>query len=267
MLKVYSRPSGIFKIRGTHYGVVVDKSAGTRSRTEAEKVKKAWEAKIFAEVHGLIPPEQRHTFADAAESWLRSGGDATLYFYFDKVVTALGETLLKEITPGKIREQAKTLFPTQKNSTINRGYFALVSVILNHAATERMMTPLKIKPLKVKKQPLDWHTPETIEALIEAAEDIAPLITFLVGTGARTSEAMRLDWSNISREGRRVTFWTTKANRPRSVDLCDRVAGVMPARQEGRVFRRADGRPWCPIWRDGFWIMVGSPMTAPRVVT
>lgn len=244
MLKLEQRPSGIYRIRGTLHGVSVNKSARTRSRAEAEQIKKAWEKKIFAEAHDLIPKEQRYTFAEAAESWLKSGGNATLYFYFERVLAALGPVSLGDITRGFLNQEAKRLFPTQKNSTINRGFFALVSVILTHAAEERMTSPMKIKPLKVKKKPLDWHTPEKIEALLSEAEHLEPLLTFLIGTGARTSEAMRLEWSEVSQDGRRVTFWNTKANRPRSVDLCNRTARMMPPRTIGRVFRREDGRPW-----------------------
>lgn len=245
MLKLEKRPSGIYRIRGTHYGVPVRKSAGTRDRAEAEKVREAWEKKIFAEVHELLPKkEQRYTFADAAESWLKSGGDVTLYFYFERVYTALADIPLSDFTRGLISQKATALFPTQKDSTVNRGYFALVSVILTHAAEERMMTPIKVKPRKIKKTRLDWHSPETIEKLLASSDALHPLLTFMVGTGVRTSEALRLEWKDVSQDNSRVTFWNTKSGRTRSVDLCERTLAALPPRKEGRVFLREDGQPW-----------------------
>jgi len=244
MLKLHQYPNGVWRIRGTVHGTGVDKSSKTRSRAEAEQIKSAWEKQIFAEVYGFADKQQNHTFAQAAESWILSGGNTLLYHYFDHVVSYMGDFALTDLTPGTIDQAAAKLFPTQKNSTINRGFYALVSVILNHAVGEGWCNPVRLNKRKVKKSRIDWHTPEAIEKLILNAGHMAPLISFIVGTGARTSEALRLEWKDVSPQGTRVTFWTTKGGLPRSVDLCERTRAALPPRGVGRVWRKEDGNPW-----------------------
>lgn len=244
MLKLDQRPSGIWRIRGTFHGVRIDQSAKTRSKSEAEKIKQIWETKIFAEAHGFTQKKKGYTFAHAAESWLLSGGDSTLYHYYDRVLIRMGQIALSDITAGMIDRIAIELFPTQKDSTINRGYYALVSVILNHAIREGWREPIYIKKRKVKSGRINWHTPATIEDLLQQAGDMRGLLTFIIGTGARTSEALRLEWRDVSPDGHRVTFWTTKGGRPRSVDLCGRTRAALPPRTQGRVWKKSNGDDW-----------------------
>ena len=244
MLKLDQRPSGIWRIRGTHHGHRVDQSARTRDKAEAKKIKEKWEAEIVAKAYGFIKDTKHYTFAHAAEIWLLGGGDSTLYHYYDRILLRMGDIPLTDLTPGMIDRIAGEIFPTQKNSTINRGYYALISVILNCAVREEWISPIYIKKRKVKRSRINWHTPETIETLIAAAGDMAPLLTFFIGTGARTSEVMRLEWRDVSLDNQRVTFWTTKGGRPRSVDLCNRTKAALPPRTDGRVWVKQDGQAW-----------------------
>jgi integrase len=69
---------------------------------------------------------------------------------------------------------------------------------------------------------------------------MAPLVTFLLYTGARVSEALYLDWREVDLARRRVVFLDTKNGEDRGVPLHDRVFEVLanfPDR-EGRVFLR-----------------------------
>ncbi|RKQ68985.1 integrase [Litorimonas taeanensis] len=244
MLKLDQRPSGIWRIRGTLHGVTVDKSARTRSRAEAEQIRKAWEREIFAQIYGFKDNSKNHTFADAAEAWVLSGGDTTAFYYFEKILTQLAQISLNDLTVGRIKREARVSFPTQSNATINRHFMGLVSVILNHAADEKMIPAVRMKRLPVKKTRIDWQPPSVIENLIDVAGDMAPLITFVVGTGARTNEVFRLDWKDVSPKGERVTLWRTKGNHPRSIDLCPRTRAALPERGIGFVWKRQDGQPW-----------------------
>jgi integrase len=62
--------------------------------------------------------------------------------------------------------------------------------------------------------------------------DYAELTTFLVNTGARVGEALKLKWADVHND--RATFWETKANTPRSVPLT-RAAIEVLERQRGKA--------------------------------
>lgn len=49
-LYVEKRPSGIYRIRGSHHGVTIDRSARTRKPGEADKVREKVEREIFEQV-------------------------------------------------------------------------------------------------------------------------------------------------------------------------------------------------------------------------
>jgi integrase len=75
---------------------------------------------------------------------------------------------------------------------------------------------------------------------------------FLLGTGARMSEAIELVWRDVDLQGARVIFWRTKTGKRRVAALPPRVvtelAELFP--RDGRVFRRADGQPYADRRRE-----------------
>jgi integrase len=73
----------------------------------------------------------------------------------------------------------------------------------------------------------------------ERSEECWRLCIFLVDTGARLGEALKLRWPDI--DDRRVTFWVTKSGRSRSVPLTQRALETVAARQP-----RSKG-PFCHI--------------------
>ncbi len=88
-------------------------------------------------------------------------------------------------------------------------------------------------------------TPIEARALIDAAAPhLRPLIVFLIGTGARMSEALELDWRDVDLAAGRATFSRTKGRRPgggriRRIDLYPAVRAALAAlpHRDGRVFR------------------------------
>lgn len=79
-----------------------------------------------------------------------------------------------------------------------------------------------------------------------------PLLTGYVGTGARASELIALDWPDVTPAGHRITLWEedTKAGRARGVDLQQRARGALPPRpinNQGAVWRNARGERWSLI--------------------
>jgi len=245
-LLLQQRPSGIWRIRGSVQGIRVDQSAGTRDREKAATIRDKIAAEIFHEkIYGA--PEKKtenYTFGTAALSYIESGrGHA---YNLEIVIKAWGNTKLADITQGMIDKKALKAFPHQKPSTRLRCFYAPTSAILKWAARERMMPFLPIETPRIKQNRPDWRTPTEIEELIAGARGMANLITFYVGTGCRASEALNLKWQDVSPDGDRVTFWNTKSNYPRSVDLCDRTRAALPSRRDSDdlVWRKDNGEPW-----------------------
>lgn len=236
--------SGIWRIRGTHYGVRIDQSARTRVRAEAETIRKQLEKTIFAQVHDLNDPGENYSFADAAEAWLAAGGEVAPFPYFENLFTRLADYRLADLTQGTIDREAVAVMPTQSAATRKRHFYTPVSIILKFAARERMMADFSLERPQVKGRRPNYLTPEKAETLLAAAEDFAPLLTFFIGTGGRTSEIMRAEWRDVSVGGQRITFWNTKKDKPRSIDLCDRTRAALPERGEGRIWRQRNGLPW-----------------------
>lgn len=256
MLRIEKRKnSGIWRIRGTLHGKSVDQSARTRSEAEAKRIKDAIEREIFAEVYGFKDKKPEHTFADAAVAWLEAGGDVTPFPYFEAALSAMGSLLLADITQGTIDKKALAVMPTQAPATRKRHFYTPVSIILGFAADERMMNYMRIKRPSVKVTRPDIFTPSEFETLLSASGDFAPLLTFFLGTGGRTGEVMRVDHNDFSPSRGRVVFWRTKADKVRSVDMCERTREALPERGTGRLWPRytesSNGRFYGPATRMG----------------
>jgi integrase len=244
-LTLYERPNGVWHVRGSHHGVRVDRSARTRDRREAEQVREAVERRIFDQV--ILGKAPSHTFAEAALNYMKSGGERR---YLTPILHRIGAKPLEEIGQALIDETAVALYPTAKPSTVNRQVHTPISSVLNWAADEGWTRPRRIRRPKQPQGRVDWRTPDEIEALITACRveppqtpkaqrgaPFADLIVFLVGVGCRVSEAIDLDWRDVSPEGQRVTFWETKGGYSRHVDLQPRVRACLPPRGEGRVWK------------------------------
>jgi integrase len=85
--------------------------------------------------------------------------------------------------------------------------------------------------------------PGQVDRLIgAAAPHLKPLLTFLVGTGARMAEALELEWRDVDLPGARAIFWKTKNGKRRNAVLPPRVVAALAnlAHREGKVFRWQD---------------------------
>lgn len=241
MLKLDQRPSGIWRIRGTFHGVRIDQSAKTRNKKQAEIIRKAWEKQIFADVHGLsTQTKNTTTLAQIIELWLDGGGTPDAFPYLHLIIKSVGDISIQDFTQSFIDRTAMSLMPTQSAATRKRHFYTPISIFLALAADEGFVSYRKIRRPKVKEKPTFILTPPEIESLLNADPDFADTLTFLVGTGARASEAFGLNWKHVSAYSNRVTFWDTKNNRARSVDLCARTRAAMPTRQEGQVWRQPE---------------------------
>jgi integrase len=242
-IRLVRRPkSPNWVMRGTVRRIRIEESTGTSDRRLAEEIRAKREAELLTQsVYGR---RATATFAEAALIYLRNGGNKR---YLGKVIQYFGTTPLARIDQDAIDEGARKVYPRAAGPTRNRQFFTPVSAVLKHAARRGLCPPLILErpapsPLRVR-----WITAQEADRLIDSCSDhMKPLVIFLIYTGARTGEALWLDWHCVDLSRGHVTFPKTKNGSPRGVPLHRRVLislANLPHR-EGPVFRRPDGLPY-----------------------
>jgi integrase len=240
-LKLVRRPkSPNFVIRGSIGGHRVEESTGTSDRRTAEEIRAKREAEIHrGQIYGR---EATATFAEAALSYLENGGSRK---FIEPVIKHFGTKPLAKIDYAAIEAGSMKVYPNVAPSTRNRQFFTPTVAILNYGAMMGLCAKPVVRRPKSPEGRIRWITIEEADRLIEAAADhMKPLITFLLYTGARTGEALWLDWRDVNLGKAHVTFGKTKNGEPRGVPLHDRVIPALAniKHRSGEVFRRPDGK-------------------------
>jgi integrase len=234
-----------YSVRGTYLGQYVDKTCGTDRRPIALKQLKDIEGKIERGEWEKAPPDGRpvETFASAALRYLETGHKAK---HVAKLVKYFGETPLTDFNQDMIDDGAAALFPRVLPATRNRAFYTPVSAILHSAGVT-----LKIRRPKNSKGRVvtDALSPQDAGAIIDAAESFDPeyalLLKFLLYTGVRLGEALRLTWDDIRLPERAAMVRFTKNGDPRPLllrdDLCEALKAHSRTTNQERVFRLQQG--------------------------
>lgn len=215
--------------------------ASTDNEKLAHEEAAAEEARILRDAwHG----KRRGTrsFAEAVESYLdaepRADGDERR---LGRIMMALGNVSLAEVDQAAVyRVRSKMLAPDASPATVRRGVITPIRAVLNHA---NALGWCDVPKFKVPKQPEGrtlYLLPAEAERLIAAAAPhIRVLITLLLDTGARMSEALELDWRDVDLSGARVIFWKTKSGHRRNAALSPRTVAVLASlpHRDGKVIR------------------------------
>ncbi len=233
-------------IRGSIRGVLVDESTGLGEKADAQDVLALRQAQIVRQsVHGHAAVR---TFADAALSYMEAGGERV---HLDPILKHFGpRKLLAQIGQHDIDEAAAKLKPVASPSTRNRHVYTPIAAVLHHAARKRWCEkPVIARPAEPKGR-VRWISYEEADRLILAASPhLQPLVIFLLCTGARLSEALYLDWTQVDLGRAHVVFLNkaaggpgTKNDESRGMPLHPRALAALQAlpHRHGAVFR-------CPI--------------------
>lgn len=234
-------------IRGTHLKVYVDRSSGTHRKALAGKIKRDIEASIErGEYPEPKPAAGQPTFLSDAIAYMKAGRSRR---YVARLISHFGETPRSEIDQAAIDHAAVTLYPSATPCTRNRQVYTPVSAILRHAGVE-----IKLRRPKWSKGRTitDYLTPEDAAAIVAAAEtfdpELALLLKFLLYTGVRLGEALRLRWEDLELEQASARIGRSKNGDPRMLrlrmDLVEGLTAHRPAEDDTarpRVFRFYQG--------------------------
>lgn len=219
-----------WRIRGTEVGVYVDRTTGVTSRRDAQRILAEWKAEAQRQA---IAPRSKGTFAEAAIAYMEAGGERR---FLTPLLKHFGDVPLARIGQAEIDAASAALYPSATAATRNRQVYSPMSAIMKRAG---IVAPFK-RPKGAQGTPrLTWLRPEEAMRFLEAAEAVdarfGALCCFLLYTGCRLSEALRLKWSDVNLEESFAYVGRTKNGEPRPVHLPpSAIAGLLYLPKDGR---------------------------------
>ena len=241
LFKVKKRSGGkMYQAVGSFQGFRVRHSLGTNDYVHAKELCTEYEAKVLSgsiklgqkSIHGA-----QNRFKSVARRYLKSphtGSSKSTKEYVMRLVNHFGEFQINKIDLNDVEEyvEEKHVNRGNANSTIRRDLNQLQGV-LNFAASLGLREPVKLKKPREGKHKTDTLSQEEIDTIFpDLHPDIRRLCTFLLHTGARPIEAMRLTYDNIDFSNNTVVIGSYKGAdgelRERRVPLNDKALVTIP---------------------------------------
>lgn len=238
---IHRRDRGTLTISGTVAGQRVRRRAQSNSLALAREEAATIEAAILRSAwHG----ERRgaRSFAEAALSYLEAEPRSENHkARIHRLLRAMGDIPLAAANQEMaVVLKRKMLQPDHAPGTYMRGVVMPMRAILRHAHELGWCDPPRFVVPRENQGRTRYLLPDETERLIAAAAPhLNPLLTFLIGTGARMAEATELDWADVDLAGARAIFWRTKSGKRRNAYLPPRVVAALAnlPHREGPVFR------------------------------
>jgi integrase len=179
-------------IRGTHFGVRINRSSGARKESLANKVRRKLERDIES---GVLTGKTETGFAAAAAAYMKAGGDNR---FMRPLILHFGDTPLDRIDQVSIDNAAAEIYPDASAATRNRQVYTPMVAVLRRAGTQtRFKRPLNWKSPKG----VSWLQPPQAFAVFTAADDIDAefglFLRLLCYTGMRLSEALSVTLDQV----------------------------------------------------------------------
>jgi integrase len=235
-------------IRGTVRGQSAFETTGTDNQEIAEAIRIKRENELLE--RSVFGAPSTTTFPKAALSYLEDGGEGRFLGKFDKatgrwtlLIGHFEHTPIGKIGQAEIDAAAKVVYPTASPATRKRQVYAPMSAVLHHAARKGWAPVPRIRSPKVAPPVTKWSTLERLETLLpHCSPKLRRLVLFLVYTGARISEVLRVEWErDVSLARRTAILRRTKNGKMRTVHLPDplliALAGVPEKERKGKVFK------------------------------
>lgn len=246
-LKVVSRKGGAaLYIRGTVRGQSVYESTGTTDPQQAEAYRAKREADLWAE--SVYGKRAVVTFAHAVTAYLEAERRTpTTLRHLRNLLEHFGTAKLDHIGQQELDEAYKAILTNgamASGATKIRAVLTPLRSVLEFAAIRGWCSKPAFARPKVQQVRMHFLRPAEATALVQAAAPhVQPLLIFLIGTGARMSEALELEWKDVDLTGQRAVVWQKQGDE-RHIDLppvvVEALASIEP--QTGRVFRPVRSR-------------------------
>jgi len=248
-LRIERRPdTGALTIVGSVAGERIRKRAQSDILRLAQEEAAALETELLrTQWHG--PRRGTRPFAEAVKLYVETAprSQSTLD-RLRRLVEAIGETKLKDIRQETVNRAARlVLRPDAASATLERGVIVPVRAVMRLAADEGWCDVPRLRAPKRQEGRTLYLLPADAECLLVAAGPaLRLLIRFILGTGARMSEAIEIDWRDIDLAGARAIFWRTKTGKRRNAHLPPGLVALLAnlPTKHGAVIRRPDGEPY-----------------------
>ena len=177
----------------------------------------------------------------------------------ERLSAHFGTTDVGDIDQARIDHAARVLYPRSSPESLNRTVYTPMSALMRYAARLGLCRWDGLTRPRQKKPPRDrWITTEEAGRLLLAAEPrLRKLIIFLLYTGARLGEALRLEWRDVDLARRHVSLYMPKTRRRRAVALNETVFEAL-ANMQNRATPALEARqsrgavPLAPRQSEGF---------------
>jgi hypothetical protein len=154
--------SPFWRVRGTEYGIELDRSTKVADKASALRLLKQWRDE--AKRQHLAPPDETRglTFADAALSYLQAGRSQ---LFVKPLLVHFGYTPLSKIGQAELDAAAATILPDALPQTRNRSVYTPTLAIMRHAGVVKAIK----RPKWTGGRRLDWLRPDDAFRLLEGA--------------------------------------------------------------------------------------------------
>ena len=130
------------------------------------------------------------------------------------------DTLVRDITPGAIRDAALALYPKATAATRNRQAIVPIQAVINHAAESELCPRIRVIRFKIETKSKIPATLEWVKAFMShSSPHLGGLALFMFLTGARVSEALAVEWGDIDLKAKSVLIRQTKLGNERRAHL------------------------------------------------
>ena len=205
------------------------------------------EATAYEATHGTTKSTIGATLpALARELWGGTKDERNALRIADELVDLLGpDTALADITTRTVDIMIDALRQAGNSPSTIRTKTTRLSKLLKRASRAHNFTMPFIEPQKPAQGRLRFLLPEEQELVFARLRPSERLLaTFLVETGVRVSEALRLEWREVARDRSSVTLIDTKSGRDRTVPLTRSAQACLGERSFNRVFEGLEYRPF-----------------------
>ena len=243
-LRLECSERGIWYAVGSLAGKRIRKSLGTRDEGTATELKAAYEARLWK--RHTYGDEAVRTFEEAALSYLEHGGEGR---FLPPLIKHFKGRTLGTIRPGELRAAAIALYPSAGPATRNRHGIIPARAVVLHGHDLGWCPSIKVKQFEVPKsrkhKAIDrsWMDAFMAEADKSLLPHLSALALFMHQTGARISEAIRLEGQHVDLPNRLAMLEKTKTGtwspRELTAELVARIAGMKP-KAGVRVFGYTD---------------------------